>query len=309
MMRNHLTIMEGTRQGKARREERDAPVEERGRGAGREGDGREGSRQGGPCLHRIRALIRARGAGPGRHSSRDLAELLSVLSHDLRNPLTAMVWNVPALRRSLPEVHAGRRPLEVVARSNEEIARMLDDMSDAARVLLGELSNRLRPEPCDFAALVTEAVEAIRPTAEARQLALSVEIVPGLAEVVCDRDRVARVLSRVLGRAVRVAPKGSAVAVRAFALGNGDQRDACVAVQDASPGVPEEDRAYVFDLPAAATPGGERRPRASGQGLSLFVARGVIEAHGGRIWVEGSPGASRFVFTLPVDGREVDAED
>ena len=234
---------------------------------------------------------------PPRHTARDLAEILSVLSHDLRNPLTAMVWNVPALRRSLTPDHPGRRPLEVVARSNDEIARMLDDMSDAARILLGELPGKLHPEACDFSALVTEAVTSLRPTAEARQLELSVEIAPGLGEVVCDRERVARVVSRLLGRAVRVAPKGSAVTVRVGA----DVDDVRVSVEDAGPCVPQEDRASIFDLPAAPTSSGERRPRGAGQGLSLFVARGVIEAHGGQVWVEGKSGASRFVFTFPAD--------
>ncbi len=231
------------------------------------------------------------------HAARDLAEILSVLSHDLRNPITAMVWNLPALLRSVTPDHPSRPRLEAVARSNEEIVRLLDDMSDAARILSGELHRRLEPKRCDFGALVTETAASLRPTAEARQLELSVEIAPGVGEVVCDPGRIARVLHRLIGRAIPVAPKGSAVAVRVDA----DDDDVRVSVEHAGASVTDEERASVFELPAAPASGSERRPRGAGPGISLFVARGVIEVHGGQVWVEGKQGASRFVFTLPAD--------
>ncbi len=247
-----------------------------------------------------------------RPTGRDLAEMLSVLSHDLRNPLTALVWNAPALRRILPPEHAGHRQIDMVTRCTDEIVQMLDDMSDASRILFDEPGLQLKLAPVDLAALVREVVAAGRPAAEARQLAISVSVEDGLAEVSCDRDRVVRVLLRLVAGAVRATPKGGPVTVRVEPCG-GESGKACaeagcacvrVSVEDGGPGVPEGDRATLFDLPAAPPPGQARRARTAGLGLSLFVARGVVEAHGGSIWVEGGPGGSRFVLELPVGGGD-----
>jgi signal transduction histidine kinase len=242
---------------------------------------------------------------------RSRAELCSVLSHDLRNPLTVIVWSTQTLARNLPPDHAGRRPLDAITRASDELSQMLDDLSEAARIREGRL--RLANVPCDVAALVGEVVAAGRPAAQAKDLAIEVDVSPGLASIYCDRPRVARVLARLLANAVRITPRGGALAVRAAPsddFGDESTREAgvCLSVQDGGPGVPEDERASYFDLPRAPPPGEPRRARGQSPALALFVARGVVEAHGGRMWIEGEPGRSRCVLTLPA-GSESEGEE
>jgi signal transduction histidine kinase len=240
---------------------------------------------------------------------RDRAELCSALSHDLRNPLTVVVWSSQILARVLPPGDAGRRHVDTIARAAEEMNQILYDLSDAARISDGRLASALCLERGDVAALVEQALAPNRGLVETKQVALEVDVAADLAPLQCDRERVARVLAGLVSNAVRRTPKQGAVAVRAagfvddgFGDGapivSGGREGLRFAVEDAGPDVPVDDRAWLFALPKAPEPGAPRRPRT--HAVSLYVARGIIEAHGGRMWIEGRPDrGSRLIFTLP----------
>jgi signal transduction histidine kinase len=249
-----------------------------------------------------RRAVASTGRHGGEHGEiealeRDRAELCSVLSHDLRNSLTVVLWSAQSLARSLPPDHPGRRQLEGIHRAGGDIELMLDDLSDVSRVCDGRL--RLDVSPHQVASLIDEAALATQRPRQDKEIALDVQIAEGLGPVRCDQRLVTRVLRHLLAGAVAMTPKKHTVVVRAGPL-EGEDGEVCLSVEDAGPGIPEDKRASLFDLPSAPPFGEPRRPRGPFPGLALFVARGIVEAHGGRLWVEGEAGrGSRFVLTLP----------
>jgi signal transduction histidine kinase len=232
---------------------------------------------------------------------RDRAELCSVLSHDLRNPLTVVVWSTQLLARRIGPEDASRRHLDAVTRAAEELNQMLHDLSDAARIPDGRLPTALSLEPCEPAALVEQVVTSIRPSAENKHLTFTVTVAGGLPSLRCDRERIARVLGWLLANAVRRTPRGGALSLRAAASTGGGAPSLRIVVEDGGPHIAPEDRAAIFRFPSAPPSGTARRPRAMSPTLALFVARGVAEAHGGELDLDGDPAhGARFVLTLPL---------
>jgi K+-sensing histidine kinase KdpD len=254
--------------------------------AKRNDEGREERRLAARCEaleEQVEALERAR------------AELCSVLSHDLRNPLTVILWSAQGLARHLPADHPGRRQLEAMRRASDELSQMLDDLSDASRVRDGRL--RLSLDTHAVASLVDAAVVSIRALREAKELTVDIQLADVLGAVRCDGDRVTGVIAHLLARAARVTPKHAVISLRAEPLAGGGVR---VSVDDMGPPLTGDERASFFDLPAGQPIDEPRRPWARGPGLALFAAAGIAEAHGGRLAIEDAPtGGSRFVLSLP----------
>jgi signal transduction histidine kinase len=219
-------------------------------------------------------------------------ELVAVVSHDLRNPLGAVLLGISTLRR-WPRLEADkvRENLEVMQRAAERASKLVHDLLDVARLDAGHL--QLELAPADPGALLREAAELMRPLLAERKLACETQIEEGLPQVLCDRERVLQVLSNLIGNALKFAPEGSTVSLIAWR--EADEVRCCVA--DEGPGIAAADLQRVFDRYFQ----GEHGPTANGVGLGLSIARGIVAAHGGRIWVESEPGRStRFFFTLPL---------
>ncbi|HEX8245713.1 MAG TPA: GAF domain-containing sensor histidine kinase [Longimicrobium sp.] len=217
--------------------------------------------------------------------------VLAVVSHDLRNPLAGILLNATMLLdmapRGLLEPWMVDNLRQVVG-SVEQTNRLITDLLDVARM---EESGGIPLDrgPVDARPLVMAAVRMLQPLAAAR----GVELVNDAADplpVVADPDRVVQVLSNLLGNAVKFTEAGGRVRVGARTYG-GEQ---WFAVSDTGVGIPVEHQPHVFDRFRQV--GRDRR----GVGLGLPIARGIVEAHGGRIWVESVPGAGTTVhFTLP----------
>jgi signal transduction histidine kinase len=233
--------------------------------------------------------------------TRDRAELCSALSHDLRNPLTVVVWSAQLLARRVPEGDPARRHLDGVTRAAEELNQMLSELSDAARIPDGRLARVIEPTEDALAPLLEQAAAASRPQIEAKGLALTLDLPPDLGAIACDRERITRLVASLVAGAVRRSPKGGAVRVSAGRRGAGAREEVRISVEDRGPVIEPVDREVIFTLPAATPPGETRRPRPAGSAIALFVARGVAEAHGGRIWVDpAADQGARFVLSLPV---------
>jgi signal transduction histidine kinase/DNA-binding NarL/FixJ family response regulator len=215
-------------------------------------------------------------------------EVLGVVAHDLRNPLMAISMYAHVLHEG------GLTPpqaewVDVVLRNTERMNRLIQDLLDVSALEAGRL--RVQPVPCAAGPLTAEALQLLEPQARAAGVRLS-RVTSPVPPVRADRERVLQVLSNLLGNAVKFTPAGGAVELAVESRG----AEVVFTVRDEGPGIAAEDVPRVFDRfwQGAGT-------RRGGAGLGLAIARGIVESHGGRIWVESVPGAgSTFSFTLPV---------
>jgi PAS domain S-box-containing protein len=220
-------------------------------------------------------------------------ELLAVVSHDLRNALNTIVLGARSAehRAGVAGDGALSRSVDAIARAADQMRRLIRDLLDSAKIEAEGLSLRLQPEPVH--ALVHDARETARPIAEQKEVRLEADVAPDLPPVRCDRERVLQVLSNLIGNAVKFTPQGGSVTVRAV----GRQGASVVlAVEDTGPGLDPDVLPRIFERRWRADP-----TSPDGSGLGLYIANGIVQAHGGRMWAESRPGeGSRFLFTLPV---------
>jgi signal transduction histidine kinase/DNA-binding response OmpR family regulator len=217
-------------------------------------------------------------------------EVLSVVSHDLRNPLAVVSMSAYQLRRSGISADDPRLALiEKIERASTRMTRLIDDLLDITCIDAGAVA--LTRVGHQVEGLLTEAIELHRPIAEGKSVLLEVRPSPNLPCVDADRHRALQVLSNLLGNAIKFTPAGGRVILVAKAAG----AELLFQVQDTGPGIRSEDLPRLFDRFWQVSRGDRR-----GTGLGLAIAKGFVEAHGGRISVESSVGAgSTFSFTLP----------
>jgi len=217
-------------------------------------------------------------------------EVLAVVSHDLRSPVSTVTLGARMLRASLEargrDFDDDALVVRRIERACERMSRLIENLLDAAQLEEGPL--RVRLQPWDAAELVREAVDAAAVSAEAARVRVRAGALEPL-RVLADRERVLQVFSNLVGNALKVTPGGGEVALSAAREG-GEVR---FSVVDAGPGVPEAQRPTLFKRYARG-PGG-------GHGLGLYISRHIVEAHGGRIEArDGGGGGSVFTFTLPL---------
>jgi PAS domain S-box-containing protein len=230
-----------------------------------------------------------------QQSSQARDEVLAVVSHDLRNPLNVIGLGAAALLKHLPEegpAVAWRKQAELIRRSTDRAVHLIEDLLDVAKIEAGRLVVQRVPEA--VVPLLEEAIDLHRPLAEARGLQLELEAEEALPRVLVERNRVLQVFSNLIGNALRFTPSGGSITVKAKRKDDGE---VCISVKDTGTGIAPEHIPHLFDRFWQAKAGRE------GAGLGLTISRGIIEAHGGKLWVESTPGqGSTFSFTLPVAG-------
>jgi signal transduction histidine kinase len=227
-----------------------------------------------------------------QRATRARQDLLAVVSHDLRNPLGSILMSI-ALLLELPESEdrgSSRKHLQRIERGAQRMNRLIQDLLDTASIEGGHLS--VAPDRLGIAALVGEALEALQSIAESKSLRLKGELPTELPAICADTSRLQQVLANLLGNAIKFTPAGGTVTVRAQPSGD----MVTFSVTDTGSGIAKSDLPHVFDRFWQAT-----RTARLGTGLGLFIAKGIVEAHGGTIWVESKLGeGSTFFFTLPV---------
>ena len=220
--------------------------------------------------------------------------VLGIVSHDLRNPLSAIAMCASALRESPPEAATDRGSLaDTIYDSAEWMQRLIQDLLDVAAIEARQLSIERHREPVES---IIQRVRATfeRPAAQ-RGVRLEVEVAPATPEVHGDAERILQVLANLVSNAVKFTEAGGTVTVLAEASGG----EVLFSVRDTGAGVPADDLSHLFDLYWHA----RRNARSRGSGYGLAIARGIVEAHGGRIWVESVVGkGSTFRFTIPAAG-------
>jgi signal transduction histidine kinase len=170
--------------------------------------------------------------------------------------------------------------------------RLIQDLLDVAAIDAGRLSLERQAE--DAAAIVQKLSSMFEHAAAERQIAFRTEVAPDLPAVHGDAGRILQVLANVVGNAVKFTEPGGSVSVAVGSRG----ADVLFSVTDTGPGIPPEHLPHLFDLYWHA----RRTARHRGSGYGLAIAKGIVEAHGGRIWAESVPGSgSTFSFTIPAE--------
>lgn len=232
----------------------------------------------------------------------ELEDLLAVVSHELRTPATVIGGYARLLLSDQvgPLGDEQRRFLEESERACQRLHALIESLVELARSRGDEV---LELQTGALQPVLDDVLRLMKPLLEERDLGVDIAIDPQARRARFDRLRLERVLTNLLGNAVRFAPPGSSIRVATrprpdVPVPGGPPRDFIeVSVADAGPGVPEEQRQRVF-LPYVR--GAEGCRSREGLGLGLAICRRLVEAHGGAIWVEDRPeGGSRFAFTLP----------
>jgi signal transduction histidine kinase len=220
---------------------------------------------------------------------RHLEEVMAIVSHDVRGPLSTLLMGVEALEVDSTDIP---KTVVVIRRAAQRLARLIDDLVDLSSIR----SQRLRVVATESTsrALLDECLDEVAAEAENKSISLVQEPGPELT-VRCDPKRIAQVLSNLLNNALKFSHDGGSIEVGAKA----DALEVVFWVRDSGVGIPQGSLSRVFDrhwqAPATAD---------QGQGLGLFISKGIVEAHGGRIWAESEVGrGTTFRFALPLTGH------
>jgi signal transduction histidine kinase len=220
--------------------------------------------------------------------------LVNVIAHDLANSLAPVKFHVAILKGDPDDAEWGLG-IAALERSNQHMQRLIADLSDMARLESGQLC--LAQRPVDVAALAAAARDAVRPGCGDRGIALELEG-GGPLSVNADPDRIAQVLNNLLGNAVKFTPAGGRVTLRM----ERDGASARLSVADTGFGLSADQVARLFKPFSQVHDPAAIQER--GTGLGLYICKGIVEGHGGRIGVD-SPGPGKgsvFWFTLPLSG-------
>jgi PAS domain S-box-containing protein len=217
-------------------------------------------------------------------------QMLGVVAHDLRNPLGTILMASELLDEAMAPDSPGKRQVAMVQRAGERMNRLIQDLLDLRRIDTGRLE--VVPRPIPPAALLAEAVDMLRPLATGSKLELKLQAPAELPMVSADANRVQQVLSNLIGNAIKFTPHGGWITVSAERT----DHEVLFAVSDTGKGIPPEHLPHIFGQFWQGAKADDR-----GIGLGLAIAKGIVEAHRGRIWVESVVGeGSTFFFTLPL---------
>jgi PAS domain S-box-containing protein len=228
--------------------------------------------------------------------SREATELrervLGIVAHDLRNPLAAIRIQTSFLKRRAPEPERrSQKPVDAINSVAIRMDRLIQDLLSAALIEVGELT--MQPTRLSTSRLMTEAVDVERPVASSSSVELQLDVEPDMRDLWADHDRLLQVFENLISNAIKFTSPGGRITVGAESR----EDEVLFWVADTGCGISPGDLPQIFDRFWRAT---DRTGRLSA-GLGLHITKGIVEAHGGRIWVESRQGlGTTFFFTMPV---------
>ncbi len=228
-------------------------------------------------------------------------EFLATVSHELRTPITAVLGYTEMLLRGLrgPLVPRQGEALQAVRSAGRRLLALVNDILDISRLEVGK--QELALERIHLHLSVERAVEAISLMAASKAISVVEDVPRGLPPVLADVEQLQRILGNLLSNAIKFTPQGGVVRISARLAGRHGEDGVAVTVTDDGIGIPVEHQERIWDKFYQVDSSSRRLH--GGTGLGLAIARGLVELHGGKVWVEseGIPGkGSTFGFTLPV---------
>jgi signal transduction histidine kinase len=216
--------------------------------------------------------------------------VLNIVAHDLRNPLGTILLQAAMLRRGgNSHDHPPRKPADVIERSAIRMNHLIQDLLDVARMGGGRLSISQTRVPADLA--ISDAVQAQEPRACSASLDLRLEAESQLPDLWADRDRLLQIFENLIGNAIKFTKPGGHITVGAARA----DEHVLFWVGDTGCGIAADHLPHVFERLWQASKTGQH-----GAGLGLQIVKGIVEAHGGHVWVESRLGeGSIFFFTIP----------
>ena len=244
------------------------------------------------------AAENARLYAESQQAVRSREEILAIVSHDLRSPLTTITMTTSVLAEMPPPPEELPEQFNVIRLAARRMTRLINDLLDVTTIDIGHRLPIDRTE-VDIPSFFSEVSGIFGPQAANRNVTLRWEAELSNPILNADRDRLNQALSNLVGNALKFTPEGGTIRVRATE----DGESVRFSVSDDGPGIPEEHRQRIFDPYWQM-----KRTARMGAGLGLPIARGIVESHGGRIWVE-SDGAngSTFLFTIPRKESQLDS--
>jgi PAS domain S-box-containing protein len=226
-----------------------------------------------------------------RRAIKSREEVLAIVSHDLKNPVMVIGLVAKMLRQSGElETNQIFEFSKKIERAADKMLQLISDISDSSKIENGTFS--VTPQAETLKNIILPAIDGMKPLAEAKQQTMACHIESNLPEVAADGPRVGQVLSNLVSNAIKFSRQGGKIVVSAREQDN----SIVVSVSDDGPGIPRENLSKVFDRYWQS----EETKRA-GVGLGLAIAKGIVEAHGGKIWADSELGkGSSFFFTLPL---------
>ena len=240
------------------------------------------------ALRRVRLMEEEREAKEKAEAAvRVRDETLGIVSHDLRNPLTKIALSADLLVDAPPDDQ--RELVQTIRTAARQMERLIQDLLDVARVEAGRLSvERVYIDP---ESLVRDACASHEPLAEQKNLKIVCRIDHPLPQICADRDRLVQVFGNLIGNAIKFTPERGTITIEATPVDRAVQ----FSVLDTGNGIPEADLRQVFRPYWQA-----KKTAHMGAGLGLAIVRGIVEAHGGKVWAENAPGGGAlFRFTIP----------
>jgi len=243
-----------------------------------------------------RDVERIAGALDGQEQARARLEsarrdLIAAISHDLRTPITSLRLLSEALDDDLVEDSSRREYMSRIGSLVRTLGALIDDLFELSRLQSGDIHWTMEHVPLED--LLLETVDAMRPQADAGSVSMSAELADGLHAAHANPEQIQRVLFNLIQNAIRHTPADGSVTVRALSALDGVE----IEVSDTGEGIAPQDRARVFD---AFVQGTGRAARSDvSAGLGLAISRAIVEAHGGRIWLEDALVGTSVRFTLP----------
>ena len=223
------------------------------------------------------------------------AEFLGMVSHELRAPLTSIKGSAATVLGAAPALDPAEmlQFFRIINEQADQMRGLISDLLDAGRIEAGTLS--VAPEPAEVAGLVDQARNTF--LSGGGRNSVRIDLPPDLPRVMADTQRIVQVLNNLFSNASRHSPESSPIRVAAVR----DGLQVAISVADEGRGVPPDLLRHLFRKHAGVG-GGERERGIGGSGLGLAICKGLVEAHGGRIWAEsgGAGQGTRFTFTIPV---------